>query len=97
MGGACWRFWSGWGGGKSDGGGKEGGVGIEEARRKKKATMMVLLEFLLEQGADTEREGEPLLPILRASKADRDVLELVEGYSSYSDRKSSALRQVTST
>ncbi|KAI4192729.1 MAG: hypothetical protein LQ350_008574 [Teloschistes chrysophthalmus] len=79
------------------GGGMEGGgVGIEDARRKKKATMMALLEFLLEQGADTEREGEPILPTLRALKADHDVVELVERYSN-NNRKSRALRQVTST
>ena len=42
---------------------------------------MTFLEFLLEQGADTERDGDPVLPTLRAWKADPDVLELVERYS----------------
>ncbi|KAL8911463.1 MAG: hypothetical protein Q9171_003361, partial [Xanthocarpia ochracea] len=48
--------------------------------RKEKATMMALLGFLLEQGADVEREGNLLLPILGAWKADPDVLEVLERY-----------------
>ncbi len=56
----------------------KGGFKAEEARRKDKATIIALLEFLLEQGADTEREGDPILPILRAWKADPDVPELGE-------------------
>ncbi len=59
----------------------EGEFGAEEVKRKQMATLMVFLELLLEQEADTERECDPLLQILRALKADPDVLDLVELYS----------------
>lgn len=62
----------------------EGGeVESEEAKRneEKKATTMALLEYLLEEGADTERAGDPILPYLRAERADPEVLKLVERFS----------------
>ena len=68
--------------GDSGRGMEEGGADSEEARRKeKKATNMALLEYLLEEGADTERAGDHILPYLRAERADPEVLKLVERYS----------------
>lgn len=40
-----------------------------------------LLEFLLRQGADTERAGDPVLDLAKARRAGPEILELIKKYS----------------
>ena len=40
-----------------------------------------LLEFLLQQGADTDRAGDPVLELARARRAEPRMLDLIRKYS----------------
>lgn len=42
---------------------------------------MELLEFLLREGADTDREGDPVLEMARIRGASSEMMELIEKYS----------------
>ena len=60
---------------------EEGEGKVEKGQRRQEA--MKLLEFLLEEGADTELgggEGNLVAQALRAWKVDEEVLRLVEQY-----------------
>lgn len=41
----------------------------------------VILEFLLQQGADTDRAGDPVVELARARKAGPEILDLLRKYS----------------
>ena len=41
-----------------------------------------LLEMFLEKGADTMRDGDPVLDMTRVKRADRDTFELIKKYDS---------------
>ncbi|KAL8646292.1 MAG: hypothetical protein Q9226_006926, partial [Calogaya cf. arnoldii] len=40
-----------------------------------------LLQFLLEEGADTDREGDPILETFRCMGASKEIMDLVRKYS----------------
>ena len=40
-----------------------------------------LLEFLLKEGADTDRAGDPVLELARLHGADSETMELIKKYS----------------
>ena len=40
-----------------------------------------VLEFLLSEGADTDREGDPVLELARTRGAGNEMLELIKKYS----------------
>ena len=40
-----------------------------------------LLEFLLKEGADTDRAGDPVLEMGRLHRADSETMELIKKYS----------------
>ena len=40
-----------------------------------------LLEFLLKEGADTDRAGDPVLELARARRAGPEMMELIRKYS----------------
>ena len=40
-----------------------------------------LLEFLLKEGADTDRAGDPVLEMARLHGADSETMELIKKYS----------------
>ena len=42
---------------------------------------MELLEFLLRKGADTDREGDPVLEMARIRRASSEMMELIKKYS----------------
>ena len=42
---------------------------------------MELLEFLLREGADTEREGDPVLELVRIRGAGSEMMELIKEWS----------------
>ena len=42
---------------------------------------MELLEFLIRKGADTDREGDPVLKLARIRGAESEMLELIKKYS----------------
>ena len=46
-----------------------------------KDNRMELLEFLLKEGADTDRAGDPVLEMVRLHRADCETMELVKKYS----------------
>ena len=46
-----------------------------------------LLEMLLKKGADTMREGDPVLELARYRRADRDTLELIMKYDSRGEKE----------
>ena len=41
----------------------------------------VILEFLLQQGADTDRAADPLLELAKARRAGPETMELIRNYS----------------
>ena len=41
-----------------------------------------LLQMLLEKGADTMRDGDPVLDMPRVKRADKDTIELIKKYDS---------------
>ena len=41
-----------------------------------------LLQMLLERGADTMRDGDPVLDMPRVKRADRDTIELIKRFDS---------------
>jgi len=41
----------------------------------------ILLEFLLQEGADTDRAGDPVLDMAKARRASPEILELIKKYS----------------
>lgn len=42
---------------------------------------MDVFTYLLERGADLERAGDPVVPLLKVMRADKRVIELAERWS----------------